>query len=141
MSHFTPISALVGGVLIGAAASLLFFWQGRIAGISGILDASLSEPLKNLRWRIPFLLGLLVTGGIAGVVAPSGFGPAVLSGVPLVLAGVLVGFGTRLANGCTSGHGISGLARLSPRSLAATCTFVGVGMLTTFVVLHLRSGA
>ncbi len=136
MTHFTPIAALAGGVLIGAAASVLFFWQGRIAGISGILDASLAEPVKNLRWRIPFLLGLLVTGGIVGALFPSGFGAAVLSGIPLVVAGVLVGFGTRLANGCTSGHGISGLARLSPRSLAATVTFVGVGMLTTFVALH-----
>jgi uncharacterized membrane protein YedE/YeeE len=141
MSHFTPVSALLGGVLIGAAASLLYLWHGRIAGISGILDAALTEPQTNLRWRTPFLVGLVVTGLVASRFVPSSVGAAVVSGAPLVVAGLLVGFGTRLANGCTSGHGISGLARLSPRSLAATVTFVGVGMLTTFVVLHLRGGA
>ena len=141
MSHFTPISALVGGGLIGLSASVLLGYQGRVAGISGILDAFLAEPKQNLGWRLPFLVGLVVAGVVASLFAPHAFGAPVAGLVPLAIGGVLVGFGTRLGNGCTAGHGISGLSRLSVRSLVATVTFIAAGMLTTYVTLHLRGGA
>lgn len=141
MSQFSPISALIGGGLIGLSASVLLAYQGKVAGITGILDTFLAEPRKNLGWRLPFLVGLVLTGFLASLVAPSMLGAPVQGLVPLAIAGVLVGFGTRLGNGCTSGHGISGLSRLSPRSAVATVTFIAAGMLTTYVVLHLRGGA
>ncbi|CAN5766255.1 YeeE/YedE family protein [soil metagenome] len=141
MSDFTPISAIAGGALIGLSASIVLAYHGRVAGVSGILDGALAAPRKNVDFRIPFLAGLVLLGFVASFFFPRSFGPAVVGLVPLAIAGVLVGFGTRLSNGCTSGHGISGSARLSLRSLVATVTFIAVGMITTFVVLHLRGGA
>ena len=137
MSQFSPISAIIGGGLIGLSASVLLAYQGKVAGI----DTFLAEPKKNLGWRLPFLVGLVLTGFLVSLLAPSALGAPVQGLVPLAVAGVLVGFGTRLGNGCTSGHGISGLSRLSPRSAVATVTFIAAGMLTTYVVLHLRGGA
>jgi hypothetical protein len=137
MTEFTPISALVGGALIGLAAALLLLANGRIAGVSGIVANAIWPPAGEERaWRLAFVAGLplgagfvsLITGGLVVQVETS---PAVL-----VAAGVLVGFGTRLGNGCTSGHGVCGLARGSKRSLAATITFMCAGALTVFVVRH-----
>lgn len=141
MTDFTPFSALAGGALIGLSASVLLWHQGKVAGISGILDAFLAEPKQSLGWRLPFLAGLVVAGFVASLFLPHAFGAPVRGLVPLAVAGVLVGFGTRLGNGCTAGHGISGLSRLSVRSAVATATFIAAGMLTTYVALHLRGGA
>jgi uncharacterized membrane protein YedE/YeeE len=136
--QFTPLAALAGGLLIGIAAALLLHINGRIAGISGILGGLLQRPAAgDLAWRIAFALGLIVAPLAWRLFAPL---PAieVASGVPLlVVAGLLVGFGSRLGSGCTSGHGVCGLSRLSPRSIVATLTFMGLGFATVFVVRHL----
>jgi len=137
MNHFTPVSALVGGLLIGLAASLLLWLNGRIAGVSGILFGLLSGPWSERVWRALFVVGLVL--GTAGYLRLTGIPAPVRHGFPvplLVVAGVLTGFGTARANGCTSGHGVCGLARLSLRSLAATATFLAVALLTTFLARH-----
>ena len=131
---FTPITALLGGALIGLAATVLYVGNGRIAGIGGILNHAL-ERRDERGWRIAFLAGLIAAAAawfaFSGDVARSGFP------LPwLIAAGLLVGFGTRLGNGCTSGHGICGLARLSKRSLAAVLTFMGSGVATVYVLRH-----
>lgn len=130
-------SALVGGALIGAAASLLLAGIGRVAGISGIVDGLLLGERAERGWRAAFVLGLLAGGVVIGLVRPDAFPAGPHAPLPLLgAAGLLVGVGTRLGSGCTSGHGVCGVARLSARSVAATVTFVAVGMLTTFVVRH-----
>ncbi|MEP6906751.1 MAG: YeeE/YedE family protein [Pseudoxanthomonas sp.] len=137
---FTPLHALAGGALIGLSATLLYAGLGRIAGISGIFN-QLLDRAEDSGWRIAFLLSL-----IAGAAAWFAFGNGVSSprvDFPLawlILAGVLVGFGTRLGNGCTSGHGICGLARLSKRSLIAVLVFMGCAMLTVYVLRHVLGG-
>jgi uncharacterized membrane protein YedE/YeeE len=141
VSDFTPVSALAGGALIGASASLLLLFRGRIAGISGIVDASLASPRDSIGWRLPFLAGMIVVGVVAHLAFPSAIGPSIGGFSTVAAAGLLVGFGTRLGNGCTSGHGVVGLARLSKRSLVATLTFIAFGMLTTWLVLHARGAA
>ena len=133
----TWMSALAGGVLIGGAATLLLWLTGRIAGISGILGGVIMPRSGEVAWRLAFLLGLIGAGAawlwwVPGAYAPrQGFPPLLL-----VIAGVLVGFGTRMGNGCTSGHGVCGLGRLSPRSLAAVLTFMVTAIATTYVVRH-----
>ena len=137
MTHFTPISALFGGLLIGLAASLMLWLNGRIAGISGVLGGLLPPAANEGGWRLLFLAGLLI--GAAAYVTVTGVVVPVRQGFPvplLILAGFLTGFGTARANGCTSGHGVCGLARFSPRSLVATATFLGVALVTTYVVRH-----
>ena len=137
-TEFTPVSALAGGALIGLAATVLYALLGRIAGISGILNAALEEPADR-DWRIAFLLGLVAAASAWLFLA----GAAPRSGFPwpwLVAAGVLVGFGTRLGNGCTSGHGICGLARLSRRSLVAVLVFMGAAFATVYVLRHVLGG-
>lgn len=139
MTNFTPWSALLGGVLIGAAAVLLLWLNGRVAGVSGIAGGLWGARAGERAWRLCFLAGLL---GGAALWATFGSGPALpaRSGFPvplLVIAGLLVGYGTSMANGCTSGHGVCGLARLSPRSLAAVGVFLAVALATTFVTRHL----
>jgi len=136
-NSFTPMPALVGGVLIGIAAAAFALLNGRIAGISGILGGLLKPRRGDIGWRAAFLLGLIG--------APAAY--ALFSALPtiridagygaLVAAGLLVGVGTRYGAGCTSGHGVCGLSRLSPRSLAATATFMGAGFVTVFVLRHL----
>ncbi|MFT3956088.1 MAG: YeeE/YedE thiosulfate transporter family protein [Piscinibacter sp.] len=138
MNHFTPWTALGGGVLIGLAAVLLWSLNGRIAGVSGIAGGLWSGVRSERGWRLLFLLGLLL--GAGGWVAFAGEAPAARADFPpalLVLAGLLVGYGTSLAGGCTSGHGVCGLARLSLRSLVAVAVFLAVAIATTFVVRHL----
>jgi uncharacterized membrane protein YedE/YeeE len=133
----TVVAPLLGGALIGLSATLLYGYHGKIAGISGIFAAALERPKGDGGVPLPFLLGLILTGAALRALVPGSFGfPGV--GLPMVaVGGVLVGFGTRLGNGCTSGHGVVGLSRGSLRSLVATVTFIAVGMLTTYLV-HLR---
>ena len=131
MTEFTPVSALIGGALIGLAATLLLKLNGRIAGISGILNGALSLRPGDRAWRMLFVAGLVLGGFIYQFVAERPL--MTREGFPLMqlaVAGVLVGFGTRLGSGCTSGHGVCGIARLSPRSLLATVSFLAIGMLT-----------
>lgn len=134
---FTPWASLAGGVLIGAAAAMLALLNGRIAGISGIVAGLLAPRPQETSWRMAFVLGLVVSPAVYGWAATL---PdlRLQTGWPwLVLAGLLVGIGTRYAAGCTSGHGVCGLSRRSPRSLAATAAFMGAGFLTVFIVRHL----
>jgi len=138
MTEFTPVSALLGGLLIGAAASLLLWLNGRIAGISSVLGRLLLWRTGDRAWRALFLLGLLLGAGACA--ALGGAPQPQRSGVPLPLllvAGLLTGYGTSLANGCTSGHGVCGLARFSLRSLVAVVTFLGVAFATTYLARHL----
>jgi uncharacterized protein len=129
MHDFTPISALIGGGIIGIAATLLLVGSGRIAGISGILGGLLVPTRGDRMWRALFMLGLLVAGVVAAFVAPESIGSSPRSLPVLAVAGLLVGVGTRIGNGCTSGHGVCGISRLSPRSLIATVTFITAGMI------------
>ena len=135
-TEFTPVAALCGGALIGLAATLLLATIGRLAGISGIVNNAV-EQHDGRGWRFAFLAGL-VGGAALWFVAGTGVA-APRAGFPwswLIAAGLLVGFGTRLGSGCTSGHGICGLARLSKRSLAAVLAFMGAGMATVYVLRH-----
>ena len=136
MEHFTPVQALVGGLLIGTAATLTLWTSGRIAGISGILAGSLFQKGQEAFWRGLFLCGLLL-GGATYSLFNNGL-EIETEATPLmtILAGLLVGFGTRMGNGCTSGHGACGIARFSRRSLVATITFMMVAMLTVWVIRH-----
>ncbi len=136
---FTPWPALAGGVLIGLAALLMMAANGRIAGISGIVGNVWGARGEELAWRLAFVAGLLLGAFAFLELAPVGaLTVHVESGLPLMLvAGFIVGLGTRLGNGCTSGHGVCGLGRRSPRSLAATVTFMLVAIATVFVVRHL----
>ena len=132
---FSPVPALAGGILLGLAAVILYALNGRIAGVSGIAQGALAGPRGDRLWRLAFLAGL--AGGAFAWHAWTGAGTTVRTGFPpglLVLAGLLVGWGTSMAGGCTSGHGICGLARLSPRSFAAVGVFLTVALVTTFVV-------
>jgi uncharacterized membrane protein YedE/YeeE len=137
MENFTPVSGLIGGLLIGLAATLLLLLNGRLSGISGIVGGLLASKSSDAGWRAAFVAGLLL-GALAYVLAT---GDAIVvrmqASVPvLVVAGLLVGFGTQLGSGCTSGHGICGLARLSKRSIVATSVFFVVAMLTVFLTRH-----
>jgi len=134
---FTPWSALAGGLLVGIAASMFLLLNGRIAGISGIVGRLLRPARGDIAWRAAFVLGLVgaplvytLFAALPRVQIDASFGA-------LIAAGLLVGIGTRVGSGCTSGHGVCGLSRLSPRSLAATLTFMGAGFATVFVTRHL----
>lgn len=134
----TIAAPLLGGAIIGAAAASLLLFNGRIAGVTGIAAGIFTRDRSESLWRIAFLAGLVVGGLVMFRLSPASFGGPLMQSAPLAVgAGLLVGFGTRLANGCTSGHGVCGIARLSPRSLLATATFMGAGMLTVFAVRHL----
>lgn len=138
---FTPLSALAGGLMIGLAAAMLMLFNGRIAGISGIIGGLLRPRSGETGWRLAFLAGMLVAPIMYGAL----FGlPEIRidAGVPMLLAaGLLVGFGTRYGSGCTSGHGVCGLARFSPRSLTATLLFMAAGFATVYLVRHIFGGA
>ena len=141
MTEFTPLASTAGGVLIGLAAGALILFNGKIAGISGILGHGLSLNAAEVGWRWIFLVGLAAGGVLLLFVYPQAFpGSIDASLAVLALAGLLVGFGTRLGSGCTSGHGICGLARFSLRSLVATVTFMATGAATVFIVNHLLGG-
>ena len=131
--EFSWLPALAGGIMIGTASALLIAFNGRVAGISGILGGLLSRWSPDQWWRLTFLLGLVLGGGAAFYWAPEAFIDITENGTMQVLAaGLLVGLGTRIGSGCTSGHGVCGIGRLSIRSLVATLVFVGSGMLTVF---------
>lgn len=133
--EFSPIPAALGGALIGLSASVMLLVQGRVAGISGIVGGLLTPKPGDLGWRGAFIAGLLLAGLGASLLAPQSLAVVTdRSTAQLVIAGLLVGYGTRLGNGCTSGHGVCGLSRLSPRSLASVITFMGVGFLVATLV-------
>ncbi len=134
---FTPWAALAGGVLIGIGASVLVLLNGRVAGISGILGGLLRPAAGDVAWRVAFVAGLVAAPSVYLLVAGP---PRVLveAGMPtLVVAGLLVGIGTRYGGGCTSGHGVCGICRMSPRSIVATLVFMAAGFVTVYVVRHL----
>lgn len=137
MQDFTPISGLVGGLLIGLAVTLMLLLNGRIAGISGIVSGLLTLRLRDTPWRAAFVAGL-VLGALAYILTAGGSGAVqVAASFPAILiGGLLVGFGTRLGSGCTSGHGLCGMARFSRRSMIATAVFFGVAMLTVYLTSH-----
>jgi uncharacterized membrane protein YedE/YeeE len=141
MHDFTPGSALLGGILIGLAASMLLVASGRVAGIAGILAGLVLPRRGDVAWRAWFLAGLLGAGLCAALLAPQRIGIAPRSVGMLAIAGLLVGMGTRLGEGCTSGHGVCGISRLSPRSIAATLAFMASGMLTVAVLRWLGVGS
>lgn len=138
--HFTPWASLAGGIVLGVASAAFILLNGRILGISGILGGLLTPRPGESSWRLAFLLGLLVSPALLSLWAPAAWiQPARIdaSWAAVVVAGLLVGFGTRLGSGCTSGHGVCGLSRLSPRSLVATLTFMAAGFAMVFVLRHL----
>ena len=138
-AHFTPWSSLSGGILLGMASALFILINGRILGISGILGGLLPPKLGDTSWRIAFLLGMFAAPTVFHAVVPAEYinAPRIeATEWMIVVAGLLVGIGTRYASGCTSGHGVCGLSRLSPRSLIATASFMGAGFVTVFVVRH-----
>lgn len=132
------IRALAGGALIGVSATLMLAFNGRVTGISGIAGGLVVPTAGDVRWRALFVGGLLVGGLVALLTMPGSFGVGPASLGPTMVAGLLVGVGTRVGNGCTSGHGICGISRLAPRSLAATVTFIGAGMLTVLATGGVR---
>lgn len=136
-SHFTPYSSLAGGILIGLAACLLIMADGRIAGISGIVSGLANRDKRERRWRAAFVAGLLISPWLYRLAAPL---PEIRYGshswILLAIAGLLVGFGSRLGSGCTSGHSVCGLSRLSKRSLVATVLFMVSGALSVLLVRH-----
>jgi uncharacterized membrane protein YedE/YeeE len=138
--HFTPLASLAGGLMIGLAAALLLLANGRVAGISGIVGGLLRPARGDIAWRLAFLGGLFVAPLVW--LAMQAMPPAQIDHTPALLAvsGVLVGLGTRFGSGCTSGHGVCGIARLSPRSLVATLCFMAAGFITVFVTRHVLGG-
>jgi uncharacterized protein len=134
---FTPFASLIGGLLIGLSASAMLLLEGRIAGISGIFAGVLSPARAETAWKASFLAGLFTGGLLLRVFLPGAFAFGIVRpGSLLAVAGLLVGFGTRLGNGCTSGHGVCGVSRLSARSIVATAIFISSGALTVFVTNH-----
>ena len=135
-THFTPWAALAGGILLGLASALFVLLNGRILGISGIVGGLLRPRAGDMGWRLAFLLGMLVAPGLYWlVVGPTQPRIDATWGM-VVIAGLLVGVGTRYGSGCTSGHGVCGLSRMSPRSLVATLAFMGAGFVTVFLIRH-----
>ncbi|HEV8520650.1 MAG TPA: YeeE/YedE family protein [Burkholderiales bacterium] len=136
-TSFTPISGLLGGMLIGLAAVLLLLANGRIAGISGIVGGLLTRATADMGWRVAFVAGLWLGGIVYWLVCGEVFAVQLAATWPVMLiAGLLVGFGTRMGGGCTSGHGVCGIARLSKRSTVATLVFMGAGIATVFATRH-----
>lgn len=137
-THFTPWTALTGGILLGIASAAFILLNGRVLGISGIVGGLLAPRRADIGWRLSFLLGLLLAPTALTLLAPGLIrAPRIDAGaLTLIAAGLLVGFGTRYGSGCTSGHGVCGLSRLSPRSLVATLAFMAAGFATVFVIRH-----
>ena len=138
--HFTPWASLTGGVLLGVASAMFILLNGRILGISGILGGLLPPKVGDSVWRVAFLLGMFAAPLVFNALAPAGFEstPRIdATEWTVIAAGLLVGIGTSYASGCTSGHGVCGLSRMSPRSLVATLSFMGAGFITVYVVRHI----
>ena len=131
--HTEWILALVGGMIIGISVSIMLLFNGRVTGVSGIVSGALIRQKGDWGWRISFLMGLVVAGFMLNLDPPESSSDS-QSFLTFIIAGVLVGFGTRLGNGCTSGHGVCGLSRLSPRSIVATLTFISAGVLTVYLL-------
>lgn len=136
-ANFTPWASLFGGILIGLAAAIFLLFNGRVAGISGILGGLLRPAKGDVAWRFAFLLGLVGASLLYGLFIQLPYARIDTDNTVLVVAGLLVGIGTRYGSGCTSGHGVCGLSRRSPRSLAATAAFMLAGFATVFVLRHL----
>ncbi len=139
-THFTPFASLTGGIILGVASAIFILINGRILGISGILGGLLPPKAGDTTWRIAFMLGLFAAPTVFHAVVPAQFITEPRIGATdwmVVAAGLLVGIGTRYASGCTSGHGVCGLSRLSPRSLLATMSFMGAGFAMVYVMRHL----
>lgn len=135
-NNFTPMTALAGGALIGVASAVFVLFNGRIAGITGILGGLLRPKLRDIGWRLAFIIGLVAAPFIWLLFAPL---PAIqidASNTLLAIAGLIVGIGTRYGSGCTSGHGVCGISRLSPRSIVATLAFMATGVITVYIVRH-----
>lgn len=138
MENFTPISALIGGVLIGISVVLLFWINGRIAGISGIFHGLYTSKINDFLWRILFIAGLMIGSWVYYLLPQIQFTPRTHYPISLLLlAGFLVGLGTKLGGGCTSGHGVCGLARMSRRSFVATFIFLLFGLITVYCLRHI----
>lgn len=135
-THFTPLPASIGGLIIGASAILFMLLNGRITGISGIVGGLLTPVKHDVFWRIAFVAGMFMAPLTYSLFAPLPIIQVDASYPLLVLAGLLVGVGTRYGSGCTSGHGICGISRLSPRSLVATLSFMASGIITVFIMRH-----
>ena len=135
-THFTPWTALAGGVLLGLASALFVLLNGRILGISGIVGGLLRPRAGDMGWRLAFVLGMLVAPGLYWLVVGPTQPRIDANWGMVVIAGLLVGVGTRYGSGCTSGHGVCGLSRMSPRSLVATLAFMGAGFVTVFLIRH-----
>lgn len=138
--HFTPFASLAGGIILGVASAIFILVNGRILGISGILGGLLPPKRGDTFWRVSFLLGFAAAPMVFHAVAPTQYiiAPRIdATEMMVVIAGLLVGIGTRYASGCTSGHGVCGLSRLSPRSLVATLSFMGAGFAMVYVMRHL----
>ena len=139
-AHFTPWASLAGGILLGVASAIFILVNGRILGISGILGGLLPPKVGGTTWRIAFLLGMLAAPLLFHALVPAETitAPRIdAAEMTVIVAGLLVGIGTRYASGCTSGHGVCGLSRLSARSLVATASFMGAGFATVYVMRHL----
>ncbi|MEI7839238.1 MAG: YeeE/YedE family protein [Methylococcaceae bacterium] len=137
MENFTPYSAFFGGCLIGLSAALLLYFNGRIAGISGMIAGAFDVKNNENHWRLFFLGGLIISAAVFSHFFQSSPATYSRSTLLLIVSGILVGYGTRLGNGCTSGHAVCGLARFSKRSAAATVTFMAIAMLTLYITRHL----
>ncbi len=137
MTEFTPIASSIGGLLIGLSSAMMLVLKGRIAGISGIIGGLPTAPSAERPWRIAFMGGLVAGGVVMFALMPAQFGTqAPVSNLTLVFAGLMVGVGTRIGSGCTSGHGVCGLSRFSPRSMVATALFMSFAAMTVFTVRH-----
>lgn len=134
IAHFTPLQSFFGGLLIGAAVWVLLLFCGRVAGISGIMGSLLTRATRDKGWRLAFLIGMVLSPLLYRLAAPLPEIEIAASWPRLIVAGLLVGIGTRYASGCTSGHGVCGLARLSRRSLTATATFIVTAMITVWMI-------
>lgn len=141
MENFTPVSGLIGGLLIGLSAALLLFFNGQVAGVSGIAGGLLNLHRGEWYWRVAFIAGLVLGPVLYQIFRPLEFTFQISSSMPLLAAGgLLVGLGVRMGGGCTSGHGVCGLSRISSRSIVATITFVAAAMATVYVVRHVLGG-
>lgn len=141
MGDFTPYSGFLGGVLIGVAAVMLLLANGRIAGISGIVGGLVAPPFSDAAWRLMFVVGLWIGAGAFMLASGGPIAVAIQGSLPVMaVAGFLVGLGTRMGGGCTSGHGVCGIARGSRRSIVATVVFIATAMVTVFVVRHWGAG-